>query len=55
VASQTTAAHLRIKALIDLRNLHDPALALGVLQRQNLFVRPVKVIGNVGYLLVQPL
>jgi len=54
-ASQTTAAHLLIEALIDLRNLHDPALALGVLQRQNLFVRPVKVIRNVGYLLIEPL
>jgi hypothetical protein len=48
-------ARLLIEALIDLRNLHDPALTLGVLQRQNLFVRPVKVIRNVGYLLIEPL
>ena len=51
----TAMTRLLIEALIDLRNLHDPALALGVLQGQNLFVRPMKVIGNVGYLLVEPL
>jgi hypothetical protein len=55
IASRTRAAHLLIEALIDLRNLHDPALALSVLQRQNLFVRPVKVISNVRYLLIEPL
>jgi hypothetical protein len=41
--------------LIDLCDLGDPALALGVLQRQNLFVRPMKVIGDVRYLLIEPL
>jgi hypothetical protein len=55
LASKITAAHLLIEALVDLRNLPDPALAFGVLQRQELFVRPVKVIRNVGYLLIEPL
>jgi hypothetical protein len=46
---------LFIEPLVDLRDLSDPALALGVFQRQNLFVRPVKVIGYVRYLLIEPL
>jgi hypothetical protein len=46
---------LFIEPLVDLRDLSDPALALGVFQRQNLFVRPVKVIGNIRYLLIEPL
>jgi len=41
--------------LVDLGNLGDPALAFAVLQRQDFLVRPVKVIGNVRYLLVEPL
>jgi len=41
--------------LIDLRNLADPALSLSVLQRQYLLVRPVKVICNIRYLLIEPL
>jgi hypothetical protein len=55
LASRTHAAHLFIEALIDLGNFRDPALAFGVLQSQNLFVRPVKVIGNIRYLLIEPL
>jgi hypothetical protein len=48
-------AHLLVEAMIDLCDLRDPALTLGVLQRKNLFVRPMKVISNVRYLLVEPL
>jgi hypothetical protein len=54
-ASKRRSAHLLVEALIDLSDLRDPALALGVLQRKNLFVRPMKVIGDVRYLLVEPL
>jgi hypothetical protein len=50
--SKRNSAHLLIEALIDLRNLRNPALALGVLQCQDLLVRPVKVISNVRYLLI---
>jgi len=46
---------LVIKAPVDLGDLGDPALALRVRQRQDFFVRPVKVIGNVRYLLIEPL
>jgi hypothetical protein len=46
---------LVVEALVDLCNLGDPTLALGVLQRQNFLMRPVKVIGNVRYLLIEPL
>jgi hypothetical protein len=47
--------YLRIETLMNLGNLCHPALALSMLQGENLFVRPVKIIGNVGYLLVEPL
>jgi hypothetical protein len=52
-------AHLRtvhcfIAPAIDLCDLHHPALALVMLDRQDLFVRPVKVIRNVRYLLIEP-
>jgi hypothetical protein len=46
---------LFIETLVDLRDLRNPALALGMFQRQNLFVRPVKVISNIRYLLIEPL
>jgi hypothetical protein len=46
---------LIVESLVDLGDLGDPTTALGVLQRQNLLVRPVKVIGNVRYLLIEPL
>ena len=44
-----------VETLVDLGDLRDPTLALGMLERQDLVVRPVKVIGNVRYLLVEPL
>jgi hypothetical protein len=46
---------LVVEALVDPCNLGDPTLAFGVLQRQDFLVRPVKVIRNVRYLLVEPL
>src|SRR5215472_17119783 len=36
------------------RDLRDPSLALEVIERHDLFVRPVQVVSNEGYLLVQP-
>jgi len=38
---------------IDLRNLFQPPPPLAVFERHQLFVRPVEVIGDVGYLLIQ--
>jgi hypothetical protein len=55
LASKSHSAHLLVEALINLGDFCNPALALRMVQRQNLFVRPVKMIGNVGYLLIQPL
>jgi hypothetical protein len=42
-----------VDSLIDARNLADPAPPFGVLQIQNRFRRPVKVIRDEGYLLIQ--
>jgi len=49
------AFKLFVKTLVDPGYLGDPALALAVFERHDLFVRPVKVIGNVRYLLIEPL
>jgi hypothetical protein len=54
-ASRTESALLVVETPVDPRNLCDPTLALGMLQRQDFLVRPVKVIRNVRYLLIQPL
>jgi len=54
-ASYQTSAFAIVETLIDLRNLADPALPLGVLQRQYVLVRPVKVICNIRYLLIEPI
>ncbi len=45
---------LLVQALIDPGDLGNPALPLAVLQRHDLLIRPMKVIGDVGYLLVEP-
>jgi hypothetical protein len=45
---------LLVEAQIDFCDLPHPSLALLMLERQDLFVRPVKMIGNVRYLLVEP-
>jgi hypothetical protein len=37
--------------MVDRRDFADPAPPVGVLQLHDLAVRPVKVIGNEGYLL----
>ena len=42
-----------VQPAVDPGNLFHPAQALRVLEAQDLVVRPVKVIGDVGYLLVQ--
>jgi hypothetical protein len=54
-ASKTRTALLVIETVVDLCNLGNPTLAFRMLQRQNLLVRPVKVIRNVRYLLIEPL
>jgi len=53
--STTKALLLVIETLVDPGNFSYPTLALGMFQRQNLFVRPMKVIRNVRYLLIEPL
>src|SRR5271155_2766342 len=40
---------------VDPGNFRDPALALAVIQGHDLFVRPMQVIGDEGYLLEQSL
>jgi hypothetical protein len=46
---------LVVETLVDLGNLGNPTLALSVLERHDLLVRPMKVIRNVRYLLIEPL
>jgi hypothetical protein len=42
-----------VDSLINARDLANPAPPFGVFQIQNRFGRPVKVVCNEGYLLVQ--
>lgn len=53
--SSHVARRVLVQTLVDLRDLRDPLLALCVLERENLFVRPVEMERDVRYLLVQPL
>jgi hypothetical protein len=39
---------------VDLADLLDPALTAVVFEVEDVVGRPVKVIGDIGYLLVQP-
>lgn len=48
-----SAATLSIDLLIDVRNLTDPDGALSMFHLQNIIHRPVEVICDVGYLLVE--
>lgn len=41
-----------VEPAIDLRNFLDPALPLTMFQVEHFAGRPVKMIGNVGYLLI---
>jgi hypothetical protein len=50
-----TGRLLFVEPPVDLRDLLDPTLPLGVLEPENLLVRPVEVIRDVRYLLVEPL
>jgi hypothetical protein len=45
---------LFVEAPIDLGDLPYPLLAFLVLEGQDLLMRPVEMIGNVRYLLVEP-
>jgi hypothetical protein len=42
-----------IESPIDLRDFLDPALPFGMFKVKHLLRGPVKVVGNVGYLLIQ--
>jgi hypothetical protein len=44
-----------IEAAVDLRDLRDPLFPFTMFERQDLLVRPVKVIRDVRYLLAEPL
>jgi hypothetical protein len=46
---------LRIHPAIDARDLMNPAAPIGVLKLENFGLRPMKVICDIGYLLVKPL
>jgi hypothetical protein len=46
---------LIVEALVDFGYFVNPALALKVVQFENLCVRPVEMISNVRYLLIEPL
>jgi len=44
---------LAVESLVDLADLLDPEASVGVLQGQDLLQRPVEMVGEVGYLLVE--
>ena len=44
----------RVDALVDLGDPFNPQLALAMLQCKHLVTRPMKVVGDIGYLLVEP-
>jgi hypothetical protein len=46
---------LLVEPVVDLCDLGDPALTFGMIERQDLFVRPVKMVRHIRYLLVEPL
>ncbi len=46
---------LLVQASIDPGDLFHPGRAFPMLQAQDLFVRPVKVISHIRYLLAEPL
>jgi len=48
-------AHLVIESLIDFRDLCYPALAFRVFHSEYLIARPVKVKGDIRYLLIEPI
>ena len=49
----TLSAYRLIEPAIDLRDFLDPALPFGMLKAEHFLRGPVKVVGNVGYLLIQ--
>jgi hypothetical protein len=51
----TVTLALLVEAPVDLGDFRDPTLALAVLQRQHLRVRPMKMECDIRYLLIEPL
>jgi hypothetical protein len=45
---------LFVKTLVNLGDFCHPLLAFWVFQSQNVFRLPVKVVGDIGYLLIKP-
>lgn len=43
-----------VERLIDFRNLRSPSPPVSMLHMQQSLVRPMEVVGDVGYLLVKP-
>lgn len=52
-ASRQRSSALFVHAPVNLADLSDPSTPLGVLKFQQAVIRPVEVIGDVGYLLVK--
>jgi len=46
---------LLVQTSIDLADFQHPPAPFAMVERQQLFVRPVKMKGNVRYLLIEPL
>ena len=53
VAGMSASLDCLVQLAIDGRDLLYPAVALEVIHFEHEFRRPMKVIGNVGYLLVE--
>jgi hypothetical protein len=53
LAARRRSSVLFVHAPVELPNFPDPTPPLGVLKRQQTLVRPVEVVGDVGYLLVK--
>jgi len=43
------------KTLVDLADLFHPPMPLGVFEVHHVVERPVEVVGDIGYLLIQPI
>jgi hypothetical protein len=50
-----SSAAVVVQAPVDAGNLIDPTLAVAMLQREDLIVRPMKMKCDIRYLLIEPL